>query len=118
MNYEPYFQTTRPGTRSVPLVVNFGSGVDSTAVLVEFVRKGIVPDLILFADTGSEKPETYEHLESFSSWLVSKGFPAVTVVSRERMRRASTTYRTIEENCLQNATLPSLAFGRKSCSLK
>src|SRR5205823_7045341 len=41
-----------------PLVVAYGLGVDSTALLVEFARRGIRPDLILFADTRGEKPET------------------------------------------------------------
>ena len=43
-----------------PLVVAYGLGVDSTAMLVEFAHRGIRPDLILFADTGGEKPETYQ----------------------------------------------------------
>jgi hypothetical protein len=37
-----------------PLVVAYGLGVDSTAMLVEFARRGIRPDLILFADTGGD----------------------------------------------------------------
>jgi 3'-phosphoadenosine 5'-phosphosulfate sulfotransferase (PAPS reductase)/FAD synthetase len=44
-----------------PLVVAYGLGVNSTALLVEFVKQGIRPDLILFADTGGEKPETYAY---------------------------------------------------------
>jgi hypothetical protein len=39
-----------------PLVVAYGLGVDSTALLVEFARRGLRPDLVLFADTGGEKP--------------------------------------------------------------
>lgn len=103
-----------------PLVVNYGAGVDSTAMLVEMTRRGIVPDLILFADTGSEKPETYEYLERFSAWLTARGMPPVTIVRRAKSRPSKTGpgYTTIEGNCLQNATLPSLAFRRKSCSLK
>jgi len=45
-----------------PLVVAYGLGVDSTAMLIEFTHQGIRPDLILFADTGGEKPETYAYL--------------------------------------------------------
>ncbi len=41
-----------------PLVVAYGLGVDSTAMLVEFARLRIRPELILFADTGGDKPET------------------------------------------------------------
>lgn len=45
-----------------PLVVAYGMGVDSTAVLVGLQQRGIRPDLILFADTGDEKPATYAYL--------------------------------------------------------
>ena len=45
-----------------PLVVAYGLGVNSTAMLVEFARRKIRPDLILFADTGGEKPETYRYM--------------------------------------------------------
>lgn len=48
--------------RTDPLVVSYGAGVDSTAMLVGFVRRGIHPDYILFADTGGEKPETLAFL--------------------------------------------------------
>ena len=42
-----------------PLVVSYGMGVDSTAMLIGMAQRSIRPDLILFADTGGEKPETY-----------------------------------------------------------
>jgi hypothetical protein len=48
----------RPSLDS-PLVVAYGLGVDSTAMLIEFVRRGIRPDLILFADIGGETSETF-----------------------------------------------------------
>lgn len=41
----------------VPLVMADGLGVNSIALLIQLSRSGIRPDLILFADTGSEKPE-------------------------------------------------------------
>ncbi|MFQ5702046.1 MAG: phosphoadenosine phosphosulfate reductase [Acidobacteriota bacterium] len=97
------------------LVVSFGAGVDSTAMLVEMKNRRIRPDLILFADTGAEKPETYQHLETMNGWLRSVGFPEVTVV---RYVPPIAPYKDLEGNCLANETLPSLAFGMKSCSLK
>lgn len=97
------------------LVLAYGMGVDSTAVLVAFSRAGIRPDLILFADTGAEKPETYDYLPTIQAFLKAKGMPEVIVVRRAKSRKG---YTTLEGNCLANATLPSLAFGRKSCSLK
>jgi hypothetical protein len=100
-----------------PLCVAYGMGVDSTAVLVGLWLLGIRPDLITFADTGSEKPETYEFQAIIDAWLLNVGFPPVTVVRRLATKRAP--YATLEENCLVNGTLPSLAFGgRKGCSLK
>ena len=103
-----------------PLVVNWGAGVDSTAVLVELTRRSITPDLVIFADTGSEKPETYQFVGTFDHWLTSHGMPGVTIVRRAKSKPSKTGpgYTTIEGNCLQNKTLPSLAFRRKSCSLK
>ena len=107
--------TTSFRTPGAPFIVNFGGGVDSTAMLIELVRRELRPDFILFADTGAEKPETLEHVRTFSLWLEARGFPAVTIA---RYQPARVTYRTLEECCLTNETLPSLAFGYKSCSLK
>src|SRR4051812_39904726 len=98
-----------------PLVVAFGLGVDSTAMLIEFAHRGIHPDLILFADTGGEKPETYQYLAIIRPFLARVGFPDVTVV-RYQPKRA--VYHTLEGQCLHPGTLPSLAYGGKSCSLK
>ena len=98
-----------------PLVVAYGLGVDSTAMLVEFVRRGVRPDLILFADTGGEKPETYAYLPVFQEFLARVGFPTVTTV---RYQPSRAVYDTLEGQCLHTGTLPSLAYGGKSCSLK
>jgi hypothetical protein len=67
-------------------------------MLVEFARRAVRPDLILFADTGGEIPETYAYLPVIRPYLRRAGFPDVTVV-RYEPRRA--TYRTLEERCKQ-----------------
>src|SRR5262249_27572484 len=100
---------------SCPLVVGYGVGVDSTAMLVEFARCKIRPDLILFADTGGEKPETYAYLDVIGPFLARVGLPDVVTV-RYRPRRSP--YATLEGQCLHTGTLPSLAYGGRSCSLK
>ncbi len=107
--------TPLPTDGRAPLVVAYGLGVDSTAMLVGMYRRGIRPDKILFADVGGEKPETYAYLPVIQAWLAKVGFPAVEVV---RYEPKHTRYTTLEGNCLANKTLPSLAFGRKSCSIK
>ena len=46
-----------------PVVLAYGVGVDSTALLVELEARGQRPDLVLTADTGVEKPATYAYLD-------------------------------------------------------
>jgi hypothetical protein len=95
--------------------VAYGLGVNSTAMLVELAQRAIRPDLILFADTGGEKPETYAYLSVIHPFLRKVGFPDVITV---RYRPTRAVYHTLEQQCLHTGTLPSLAYGGKSCSLK
>lgn len=106
------------GVARAPLVVSYGVGVDSTAMLVGMAARGIRPDLILFSDTGVEKPETYAYLPTMQAWLASVGFPAVVTVRLGTVQGDHGDYSTLLENCLVNRTLPSLAFGKKGCSKK
>src|SRR6185295_7186702 len=72
-----------------------------------------------FADTGSEKDETYAYLPTINAWLRSIGFPEVVVVRYAAQNfKHYPPYYTLEQNCLTNGTLPSEAFGFGSCSLK
>ncbi len=98
-----------------PLCICYGMGVDSTALLVGLATMGIRPDLITFADTGGEKPDTYLYAPIMQEWLRDQGFPPITVC---RYVPPIAKYRTLLGNCIQNETIPSLAFGRKACSLK
>lgn len=101
-----------------PLVLSYGMGVDSTAVLVGWYRRGIRPDTILHAQVGNEWPETYAYRDVIDRWLARVDFPAITDVRYVVQRPKHGHYATLEENCLVNGTLPSLAFGYKKCSLK
>ena len=91
-------------------VIAYGAGTNSTAMLVGLHERGERADLILFADTGGERPETYKHLAIVSEWCVSVGFPAIVTVKDPS--------RTLEEDCLIRKQLPSIVFGFKSCSLR
>ena len=102
-----------------PLVVAYGLGGNSTAALNLLERAGTRPDLILFADTGDEKAETYAYLPILQRWLERAGFPPVTTVRYQPKNFKNwPPYGSLSENCLTNGTLPSLAFGFKSCSIK
>ena len=96
-------------------VVSYGGGTNSTALLVEYAKRGLNVDLILFADTGGEKPHTYKYVEMFSEWLVNNGLPEIITVQQVNKEGEKIT---LEGICLQQKQLPSLAYGFKSCSQK
>lgn len=97
-------------------IVAYGGGSNSRAMIIDMYHEGIKIDLILFADTGSEQDYTYEGNEEFNKWLGEKGLPKITVV---KYIHGSGAYDTLEEECLQQNKLPSIAYGGiKSCSLK
>ena len=97
------------------LALCFGAGVDSTALLVGLRAAGLRPDIITFADTGGEKPPTLAHIDRINEVLQAWGWPLFETCRKVPM--ASTGYVDLYGNCLKNETLPSLAYGMKSCSL-
>lgn len=101
---------------AAPIIVCYGGGVDSTAMLVAMKRQGIIPAVVTFADLGAEKPETYEQVRIVSEWLQT--WAGQSVITCKKRTLDSTPYDDLEGNCVDNETLPSLAFGMKSCSIK
>lgn len=95
-----------------PYVVAFGGGIDSTAMVIELVHRKEPIDLILFADTGGERPEIYSHIETFSQWLKERGYPEIITVWKTKDGKRLT----LEEDCLEHKGLPSIAYGFKRCS--
>jgi hypothetical protein len=81
-------------------------------MIIELLRRGEPIDYITFADTGGEKPHTYDYIRLFSDWVVAHGGPKITVLKKDSM------YSSLEDNCLRKNMLPSLAYGFKSCSEK
>jgi hypothetical protein len=79
-------------------------------MILGLYERGLRPDLILFADTGGEKTPTYEHLGVMQRWCREHGFPEIEVVREDRW--------TLEQDCLNHHTLPSIVMGRRSCSDK
>jgi hypothetical protein len=72
-------------------------GVDSVAMLVGLHQRGIRPDLISFADTGGEKPDTYLYVPILQQWLRDVGFPPLLVV---RYTPPRATYDSLYANCV------------------
>lgn len=101
-----------------PVVAAWGMGVDSTAMIIEWVARRMRLDVVLTANTGAERPETYEFLPIFQRWLDRQGIEHHVVQYEPQRFKHWPPYFTILENCLTNATLPSASFNRKSCSVK
>ncbi|MBP2278405.1 hypothetical protein OVY29_23160 [Sphingopyxis sp. SE2] len=101
-----------------PVVLAYGIGVDSTALLIELEARGEAPDLVLTADPGAEKPATYEYQKLIASWMAARQIRYEVVRYVPRRFKHWPPYYSILENVLTNATLPSISLGRHSCSLK
>lgn len=104
------------------MIVSFGGGVNSVALLVHLQLLGLVPEAIVMADPGSERAGTVSFRdEILPAWLDSVGFPRVQVIDRitegEHVRRAW-RLETLEDECLRVKALPSVAYGWKKCSAK
>ncbi len=97
-----------------PVVLSYGGGTNSTALAIGKAERGEPIDLILFADTGGERPDTYRYVEKFSEWLEARQYPAIKVVVYKRGDERLT----LEDDCLERGALPSKAYGFPKCSEK
>lgn len=114
-----------PGRVVVPdgkIVVAYGGGVNTIALLVLLRRLGALPTAILMVDPGSERKSTERYRdEVMAPWLAAAGFPQVTVVTRaEEGRHRARAWRleSLREECMRIGALPSVAYGWKKCSQK
>ncbi len=96
-------------------LVSYGGGTNSSAMLIGMYRNNIPVDLILFADTGAEMPETYEYINIMNKWLLEHDMPTITVVE---YHTKDGNRMTLEQECLKDKSLPSIVYGYKKCSLK
>lgn len=101
--------------RGEPIVVGFGGGLNSTALLVILHEMHVKPALILFADTGGELPVTYAHLQRMQAWCRGRWGMSIDVVKNDSPRAG---YQSLEDECLRKKMLPSRAYGHSSCAEK
>lgn len=115
---QPKLFVSTPRIPIGPVVVSYGGGVNTIALLVLLRRIGVTPRAIVMADPGSEWPETHEYRRNvMGPWLFRIGFPEVTIVRRSEEVNGSSAV-TLAEECAATGTLPSAAYGWKRCSLK
>lgn len=92
-------------------ILRYGAGVNSTAMLLLWLSERRRLDYVCFSDTGGERPVTLAWVERVRLWL-ARHHPSVTfVVVRD-------TTKTLEQHALDTKRLPSLAYGKRSCSVR
>lgn len=96
-------------------IATYGGGVDSTAMIMEIIKRGLPLDYVFFSNTGGhtsigEKAATYAYVAMFRRWLKSKGGPQIQQLSYNPEGLFNEVWRL--------GTLPPIAFGFKTCSQK
>ena len=86
--------------------ISYGAGTNSTAMILEMVDRKIDIDLILFADTKAERPDTYKFITIFQDYL--KQFDLEIIIVSNSVN--------LYDDCIKRRALPSLAYGFKTCS--
>jgi hypothetical protein len=106
-------------------IVSYGGGVNSSGLLIEMIRRNERPDAILFSDTGGEKRETYEFILAFREFLNAEGLKLIVVAYSAKLESplgidfaCGSAHSSLEDECHNNGTLPSKAFGFGGCSQK
>lgn len=96
-------------------IVTYGGGTNSTAMIIGMIQRNTPIDLILFADTGGERPDTYEFIDIFSNYCLSKGYPNIKTLhyTDKNGNRLN-----LENELIKNHALPPITYGFKSCSEK
>lgn len=111
---EPFdaFSITPP--KGIPWGINFGGGANSTALLLFCKDRWLRPDWVVFSDTGSERPETYQNVEIVKNWCKRNGFPFDVT----KWLRKDGSFESVHDNCLRTGYLPSKAYGYSGCTFK
>jgi len=88
-------------------VLSYGAGVQSTAlILLALEGRHEKPDLVVFADTGSERPRTYETVKQVSRLCRTGGIEFITVRADSKLH----------EDYRERETLPMI--GQAICTVK
>ncbi|MCK4957768.1 MAG: hypothetical protein KAT00_00170 [Planctomycetes bacterium] len=91
-------------------------GTDSIAMLIAMRDRGIRPDIVQWADTGSEQAHTYRYVNPLINWLRANDFPPLLIV---RKACPLAGHRSLYDQLWNTSQLPSPAFHRNhSCSAK
>jgi len=88
-------------------IMSYGGGVNSTAMFYLLIEKKMPLDEILFADTGSELPQTYKTVEQMKEVAKQYNIPFTVITSK---------LGNIYEHYFRTKSLPSIV--RRDCTSK
>jgi len=83
-------------------ILSFGGGVNTAALMVLLLQEGSSLDEVVFADTGSEVPETYGYLYVAQEYLAKFGL-SIRVIRRPNGE-------SIYETCSRRKVIPSAVW--------
>ncbi len=92
-----------------------GMGDDTAMLIAELFVRGYEPDEIVFCDTGTELPHTYQFIEDLKTWMGKNDWSKLTVLKKVDLYGEEIS---VIQDCENRNTLPATAFGGKSCSHK
>lgn len=84
--------------KNTKYVLSFGAGLNSTALLIFLLENSYPLNEVVFADTGGEVPETYQHLKNVETYLSQYDIPLRIVKSRSG---------TLYDKCMHRKVIPS-----------
>jgi len=90
--------TDAPSTRSI---LSYGAGVNSTALMIILLDQKRPLDEVVFADTGAERPETYQYLKTARTYLHGHNVPFQIVRSSSG---------SLYETCVRRRVIPSMVW--------
>jgi 3'-phosphoadenosine 5'-phosphosulfate sulfotransferase (PAPS reductase)/FAD synthetase len=97
------------------VVLMGGMGDDTVMLIAEMYSRGLEPNEVIFCDTGSEFPHTYEFIKYLKRWMELKNWSKLTVLNKvDRFGEPLS----VVSLCEDQDTLPAAAFGAKSCSMR
>ncbi len=94
-------------------ILNFGAGVQTTALAVLLCRGEVEADYIVMSDTGAERPDTYAHVEVMQRYLAAHGRTLEIVADAGGLTLEE--YVRERSNVLPTHT-PSGGLGRRQCT--
>src|SRR3546814_9063057 len=97
-----------------PVVLAYGIGVDSTALLLELESRGTPPDLVITGDPSVDKPETYSYHKMIAAWMAARVIPYVTMRNTLCRFNHCPPYFVLFYDVLSNATCPSLSDRKRT----